>query len=131
MQGQAKADSALSEFIASIEELGTTRTASALREERKKHFFRNNQDVQFVLTIISKSFKIPVKEIIDGVGRKNDRHFAIGFCVYYLNVVFGYDIELVAYMLKKSSTICYKYSRDVEALSSSSKPDKKYIDRKN
>lgn len=129
MQG-SKAESALNEFIASVDELGASRTASALREERKKNFFQNNEDVQFILSIISKSFKIPIKEITDGVGRKNDRHFAIGFCVYYLNTVFGHDIDLVAYMLKKSTTICYKYSRHVEALSSTSKPDKKYIDRK-
>lgn len=123
---EKKPGNALTEFLLAIEEMGNEKTAKALFHERKKCALQNNEDANAVLRIVSRVFKVPVTEITHGVMRKNDRQAAIGFCAYYLHFRFDYEMSMVAHKLNKSQRLCYKYSKQIRDLKTTSKADKKY-----
>lgn len=88
-----------------------------LEINRKRNAFRKNNHVKIVLSQVSEAMQVTKDEIISGSGRKNERVIAIGFCVYYLHYIFGYDMaEQVQYMLDQDVWTCYKHSKKIKSL---------------
>lgn len=120
-------NTALDEFLLSVEELGAESTRFLLSNYRKDHALRHDTDARFVISMIATMFRIPEKEITQGVHRNNERRDAIGFCVYYLWRVLEHDIKQVELMLSRSRWVCYKHVKRIENLNPETPLDKKYL----
>lgn len=120
------ANSALEEFLLTVDELGLEKTRFILSTHRRDHSLQQNKDARFVIAMVAKMFRIPEKEITDGVHRNNERRDAIGFCVYYLHDVLGHAVEEVELMLTRSRWVCYKHVKKIRTLDSNNAQDKKY-----
>lgn len=93
---------------------------------RKRNAFRKNNHLKIVLSLVSEAMEVSKEEIISGIGRKNERAMAIGFCAYYLHYVFGYDMaEQVQYMLSQDMWTCYKHSKKIKSLKKTLPSDEK------
>jgi len=121
------ANSALEEFLLSVEQMGSERTRFILSYHRRNYELQQDMDARFVIAMVAKMFRIPEKEITDGVHRNNERRDAIGFCVYYLKNVLEHDIEDVEHMLTRSRWVCYKHVKKIETLDPNNAQDKKYL----
>lgn len=106
--------SALEEIFLSVDRIGLKRTAACLVRERYAHSLQEHEDACWVRDVMTRSFKISEEEILYGVGRKNDRKFAVGLCVYYLHYVKSHAMLDVAMMLSKTTWICYKFVKEIE-----------------
>lgn len=69
--------------------------------------------------------------MVGGVGRKNERRYAVGFVTYYLHESFNYDIEDIAYMLAgPSKWTLYKHLDGLEKLNPKFEFEKKLLQMK-
>lgn len=80
-----------------------------------------------VITEVGKTLDITTKEILYGTGRRNERHYAIGFCAYYLRYIYKCKMEIVTILLEKDESVCYKYSRMIQKLKPQHSADLRYI----
>ena len=114
-------------FILCIDRMGLRHTTRVLEKQVDTHRLQNNPDADFVLKMVSRTFKVPVEEIRIGVTRKNERIYAIGFCAYYLHCRFGYGMKQVGTLLRKTEWTCYKYANLIQDLDPKSARDKHYV----
>ncbi len=122
--------SILDKLFKAIDSIGLKRTEQVLNAACCEEILVDNEDVQHVVTIISDKFNIPIGELINGSGRKNERRFAIGFCSYYLNEIYKMDYMDIAIYLKKHLTIVQKYTLEIKKLNPKHISDQKYCHMK-
>lgn len=100
-----------------IEEIGFDGTIKCLSRAVKISRSKKNPDAVFVVNLVAENLKITPKEIYAGIGRKNNRIYAIGFCAYYLYYICRHDMESIQYMLDKEELwVLYKYSSLIRGL---------------
>ena len=117
-------------FIEAIDTIGAEPVATALKAAMSGDVCFDNPLVELVVTTVARKTEIPVCEIINGSGRRNDRRFAIGFCAFYLKDIYHFTPEQIETYLKKDISICSKYAKAVRTLSPKLITDKKYIEYK-
>lgn len=124
--------STLVEVLArTIEKIGVDKTIGILEKAQQEPVKFADKIVEKVVTSISDRLNISVEEIIYGVGRKNNRKIAIGFCTFYLMEVYNYDLKQIAEILNKDQTICFKYKKLITGLNPKHAADQEYIIEKN
>lgn len=122
--------SLIDQLFRTVETIGIERTDQILQEAQFKGIVYTNKDVEFVVKTIAKGFQIPEHEIYFGIGRKNDRKWAIGFCVHYLTVVFEYETDDVADFINKEFSLCHKYSKLVDEINPKHYVEARYAELK-
>lgn len=121
----------LDELFKTVEVFGVDRTTDILKTTRERNYEFSNDDVSFVVTMVATEFQLDINEIIYGNGRKNDRIYAIGFCIHYLKNHFKYPIESIKDQLNKGNfQNCYYYLRFINDLNPKIHTHKKYLGMK-
>lgn len=104
------------QLLHTVAVLGIDKTFELLREAEFGGVPFVNKDVEFVITSIGSQMKLPNHEIVFGIGRKNDRKYAIGFAAHYLLEKYKYTKERVAEILNKDVSTCMKYAYLIKKL---------------
>lgn len=122
----------IDELFRTVEAIGVDNTLKTLRQAQFQEVKFDDKRVEAVVTLVSKKTSVPAYEILFGVGRKNERKYAIGFCAFYLHSpsFFNIDMEIVTDFLKKDQNLLYKYSKLVQKLNPNHTNDKKFFDWK-
>ncbi len=113
-------------LLKAIDSVGLKRTEEILKSVCEDQIIFDNKDVEIVVTAVASKFDIPVSEIVNGFGRKNERRMAIGFCSHYLNVVFKMQYIDIAVYLKKHLSVIQKYELSVRKLNPKHISDQRY-----
>lgn len=120
----------LDELFKTTDVIGTEMTIKILRSVRDQNRF-TDANIGFVVKLVADTFGVDINEILFGIGRKNERIYAIGFCTYYLKDHFQIPIEIIKDQLNKNSIqVCYYYYRMIVGLDSKIHSHRKYIDMK-
>jgi hypothetical protein len=115
----------IDQMYETVSVVGVKKVQEILKSAQYDGWQYPNKDFEFVAKNVATTFSVPIHELVDGTGRKNDRKMAIGFCVYYLKN-FGYDIytDISAFMNKEPST-CFRYCKLVKELNAANSNNKK------
>jgi len=103
-------------FLVAVETLGREAVNELFDKALSGDVQFDNPLVQKVVLAVSQKMNITAYEIVNGSGRKNHRKYAIGFCCFYLIKNYEVDADEVAQYLKKDTSLCYKYLKDVTNL---------------
>lgn len=122
--------SLIDQLFRTVETLGVERTDTILKEAQFQGIVFPNKDVEFVITTVASAFEIPVHEIYYGAGRKNDRKWAIGFCIHYLNTQYDYSLEQIAHFINKDVSSCHKYGKMICSINAKNFAEKRYMELK-
>lgn len=113
---------------------GPEETLKILKEAQYKKIEYTDERVMAVVKKVCDVMNIAEGEIFYGKGRKNERRYAIGFCVYYLtaDAYFHIRFDEVKELLKKENVqILYWYKSIIDKLDSRHTHDKKLVEYKN
>ena len=89
------------ELYESIKQIGVKGVTTILQNTRKGAVRISDNDVDFVVKMVSNHYLIPVEEIISGTNKSLKKRLALGFASYYLNNVFGYTLRDLEKKMKK------------------------------
>ena len=70
-------------LFSTVEKIGVDSTKKLLLSAQEEPIKFEDKTVEKVVTTVAEQFRLPLHEIIYGVGRSNNRKYAIGFCVFY------------------------------------------------
>lgn len=104
------------QLLRTAAKLGYDKTFEILQAAEYAGVPFTNKNVEFVITTIGEQMNLPNHEIIFGIGRKNDRKYAIGFAAHYLENKYKYSKEDVAKFLNKDVSTCVKYANLIKKL---------------
>lgn len=85
---------------------------SELREDSSLTF--QNDIVKNILKIVSKEFNIPVKELLYGKARLNDKTHALGIIAYILINDYNFSLKEVSFLLCKNNTNLSRYKKEID-----------------
>jgi len=89
------------ELYESIKQIGLKGVTTILQNSRSGAVTISNEDVDFVIKMVSNHYLVPIDEIISGKNKSVKKRLALGFASYYLNSVFGYTFRELEQKLKK------------------------------
>lgn len=73
-----------------------------------------NEDVIEILTVICKEFDFSYDELVHSHDKSWQRVWAVKFCSYYLHKVRGVNMWIISYVLSRSKTLIYRFSKEVD-----------------
>jgi hypothetical protein len=126
----AQSSSLIDQLFRTVETIGVEQTEKILQEAQFRGIVFANKHVEFVVKTVAKGFEIPVHEIYYGNGRKNDRKWAIGFCVHYLSLEFKYSTEEIAEFINKDFSSCHKYGNLIKTINPKNMAETKFYELK-
>ena len=90
----------ISELLESLKDLGVEGVTTVLQNARSKTLTLNDENVEFILKMVSNHYKKPMESFINTRSRDGKRRNAIAFCVYYLHNEFHYSFGQLQYVFK-------------------------------
>lgn len=123
----------LDEMFRCVEKLGYDLTMNLLKKGQYDEIQFTDDRVRSVVEEVSLLTGVPIYEIVQGNGRKNDRKYAIGFCTYYLYMpeFYGLDMQDIQnHLCKETLTLCYKYAKMIKKINPNHVSDKRYYEWK-
>lgn len=95
------------ELYESVKHIGIEGVTTILQNTRSGSVTISNEDIDFVVKMVSSHYLIPIEEIISGTNKSVKKRLALGFASYYLNNIFEYKLRELEKMLKKDkATLC-------------------------
>jgi hypothetical protein len=89
------------ELYESVKQIGVQGVTTILQNSRSGSVTISDEDVDFVIKMVSNHYLIPIEEIISGTNKSLKKRLALGFASYYLNNVFRYTLRELENKLKK------------------------------
>lgn len=99
------------ELYESVKQIGLKGVTTILQNSRSGSVTISNEDIDFVVKMVSNHYLIPVEEIISGKNKSVKKRLALGFASYYLNNVFGYTLRELEQKLKKDKATLSRFNK--------------------
>lgn len=99
------------ELYESIKQIGIKGVTTILQNTRKGAVRISDDDVDFVVKMVSNHYLIPVEEIISGTNKSLKKRLALGFASYYLNNVFGYTLRDLEKKMRKDKATLSRFNK--------------------
>jgi chromosomal replication initiation ATPase DnaA len=104
----------LQEILKSIEVLGITETANALKLARSKSLTLQDKRIEFVLKMVSSYYNITIEEIINSHSKSTKRMFALKFAIFYLYEIFHISFGNLKLIFKRDKSLLSRSTKEIK-----------------
>lgn len=104
------------EILKSVEILGVTGTADALKLIRSNNLTFQDKTVDFVLKMVSNHYLLTIDEIINSRSKSIKRMLALKFSIYYLFDVFHYSLGDLNILFKRDKSQLSRSSKELKEM---------------